>query len=268
MVGQKLLLVAALCALTVAPTAARQDSSCTAAEWSAGLCSTGTISGDHVDLGAATGSGSSDAGSDASQSSDESATGDDESPADTTGTTCKGVGKCDFRLGEAGIQQAGPGVVMSDLASFYPQKPTVTSEPNGWAVIGLDANFVSDASRHTASGSLLGRPASVRFTPVTFLWDYGDGTRGTTATGGRTWQQLGVPEFSPTPTSHVYTAEDTYGVTLTVEYVAQYSIASGPWQGVPGTLRLSAPTFTVIAADAKTVLVQRNCDTDPRGQGC
>jgi hypothetical protein len=241
---------------------------CTSFDQSTGGCSTGTISGDHVDLGAATGSGSAEAGSGASQPSDDAAAGDDQPPANTTGTTCKGVGKCDFRLGEAGIQQAGPGVVMSDLASFYPQSPTVTSEPNGWAVIGLDANFVSDAARHTASGSLLGQPASVRFTPVTFRWDYGDGARGTTATGGRTWAQLGVPEFSPTATSHIYTAEGSYGITLTVEYVAQYSIASGPWQGVPGTLRLSAPTFTVIAADAKTVLVQRNCDTDPRGPGC
>jgi hypothetical protein len=270
MVGPQLLLASALCFVALVQPTARQDSSCTAAEWSAGLCSTGTISGDHVDLGASSGGGSGSGASDSGSNSagDDAASGDEELPPTTTGTTCKGVGKCNFELGDTGIQVTGTTLAMSDLASFFPQRPTVASEPDGWAIIGLDTNFVSGAAQHTASGTLLGRPASVRFTPVSFLWDYGDGVRASTASGGRTWKQWGVPEFSPTPTSHIYSAGGSYDVRLTVEYTAQYSIASGPWLGVPGTLRLSAPTFTVVAADAKTVLVQRNCQADPQGPGC
>jgi hypothetical protein len=252
------------------PASGSPSDDCSAASQSWGGCSTGTISGDHVDLGASSGGGSGSGSSDSGSSSpgDDAASGDEELPPTTTGTTCKGVGKCNFELGDTGIQVTGTTLAMSDLGSFYPQRPTVASEPDGWAIIGLDTNFVSSAAQHTASGTLLGRSASVRFTPVSFLWDYGDGVRASTASGGRTWKQWGVPEFSPTPTSHIYSAGGSYDVRLTVEYTAQYSIASGPWLGVPGTLRLSAPTFTVVAADAKTVLVQRNCQADPQGPGC
>ncbi|MGN6205384.1 hypothetical protein [Humibacter sp.] len=260
MVGQKLLLVGALSAALVLPATAHEDASCTAAEWAAGLCSTGSISGDHVDVGA---SGGSDGNSGGNGASDDEASDDTNAAAPAAGNPCPPGAAC---AGNIAVQVQG--VTMSALASFYPQKPTIFGEPNGWAIIGLDANFVSSAAQHTASGSLVGQPATVRFTPVRFLWDYGDGARVSTATGGATWRSLGVPEFSPTPTSHVYTAGGSYGVALTVEYSAQYRIGGGPWQDVPGTLRLSAPTFTVIAADAKTVLVQRNCQADPRGPGC
>ena len=235
------------------------DSCCTTADAITGGCSTGSISGDHVDVGANGGSG----GDDGSSASDDEASDDTNAAAPAAGNPCPPGAACG---GNIAVQVQG--VTMSALASFYPQKPTVFGEPNGWAIIGLDANFVSSAARHTASGSLVGQPATVRFTPVRFVWDYGDGARASTRTGGATWRSLGVPEFSPTPTSHVYTSGGSYGVTMIVEYSAQYRIGGGPWQDVPGTLSLPAPTFTVIAADAKTVLVQRNCQADPRGPGC
>jgi hypothetical protein len=251
MVGQNLLLIAVL-VLAGLPVV-HKDATCTAAEWSAGLCSTGTITGDHVDVGTESGSGSSG-------SSDESAA---DAPAAPPNEAC--VTQARACAGGVAIAVS---VTVSDLASFYPQKPTVTGEPNGWAIIGLDTNFISSAAVHTASGSLAGRAANVRFTPQRFLWDYGDGIRATTTTGGSRWKQLGVAEFTPTATSHVYSAAGTYRVRLAVEYTAQYRIGAGAWQGVPGTLRLSAPTTTVVATDAKTVLVQRDCAVDPRGPGC
>lgn len=232
---------------------------CTAFEQSTGGCSTGSINGDHVDIGGHTGGGGG-----AGETGDDRASDGNAPPGPPAADACVGQGR--ICTGEAVFQPVS--LAMSDLASFYPQKPTISEEPNGWAIIGLDTNFVADSRTHSASGSLLGRPATVRFTPQAFSWGYGDGIHAETATGGRTWKELGLPEFSPTPTSHVYSASGSYGVSLSVQYTAQYRIGSAPWQDVPGTLALSAPTFTVIAADAKTVLVQRNCQLDPRGPGC
>ncbi|MGA0566485.1 hypothetical protein ACO2Q7_04070 [Rathayibacter sp. KR2-224] len=238
---------------------ANSDEGC--GRWSqyTGGCSTGSINGDHVDIGGHTGGGGG-----AGETRDDQASDGNAPPGPPAADACVGQGR--ICTGEAVFQPVS--LAMSDLASFYPQKPTISEEPNGWAIIGLDTNFVADPRTHSASGSLLGRPATVRFTPQAFSWDYGDGIRAETATGGRTWKELGLPEFSPTPTSHVYSAPGSYGVSLSVQYTAQYRIGSAPWQDVPGTLALSAPTFTVIAADAKTVLVQRNCQLDPRGPGC
>jgi hypothetical protein len=226
-----------------------------------GTC-TGTNAGDHVDVGGHTGSDGAGTGTDAAtgdDSDDPSTPATPKDPCSTAGITC---------LGASGFDATYPDVGMSDLASFYPARPTVAGEPNGWAVIGLDANFVASAKAHTASGPLLGVQADVRFTPVTFRWGYGDGIRSTTTTGGRTWKALGVPEFSPTATSHIYAKSGTYALDVAVIYTAQFRVGGGAWRDIPGTLSLSAPTSTVVAGDAATVLVQRTCQSDPHAVGC
>ncbi len=230
-----------------ASEAADEDCSTAAQGW--GGCSSGTIAGDHVEVGAEAGSGDAGDGGGSSAAP--------ETAACSGGVTCTLVGTLEL-----------PDLAISDLAAFYPAAPGVRSEPNGWTVVGLDTNFVSDAAEHTASGSLLGQTAEVRFTPRSFRWDYGDGIRAVTATGGRTWKALDVPEFGATPTSHVYTAPGSYAVSLAVAYSAQYRIGAGPWHGVAGTLSLPTPAFTIVASDANTVLVGRDCRLDPRGPGC
>ena len=69
-------------------------------------------------------------------------------------------------------------------------------EPNGWAVTGLPINFYAVASVNVKSGMLLGYPADVRFTPIGYRWDYGDGTATTLRSGGASWAALGQVEFN------------------------------------------------------------------------
>ncbi|HWU46544.1 MAG TPA: hypothetical protein VN133_07285 [Humibacter sp.] len=167
--------------------------------------------------------------------------------------------------------EAKPGkvaVTLRDLASFHPAHPTSASEPGGWAVTGLDANFVARAAPQVLNGTLLGHAAQVRFTPVRFRWAFGDGAERTAATPGAPWKQLGLPEFSPTATSHVYRDAARYSVVLTVGYSPEYRLGNAAWQPVAGILDLSAPRFTVIAGDAQTVLVGRDCVQSPNGPGC
>lgn len=233
------------------------DTGCTAFEQSTGGCSTtGTNAGDHVDIGGHAGADSGDQGT-AGDSSD-----DPPGPRQSCPTS---TGVC---LSLAQLELNPPEVGIDDLASFYPAAPTIASEPNGWAVTGLDANFVVGAKTHTASGPLLGRDADVRFTPARFRWDFGDGIRSTTTTAGRTWHDLGLPDFSPTTTSHVYAVPGSYDVDVAVEYTAEFRVGGGAWRDIPGVLTLPAPTSTIVAADAATVLVQRTCRSDPRGIGC
>jgi hypothetical protein len=241
-----------------------------------GTCTTGTITGDHVDVSAhesthpATGSDSdnSDDAADAPTDADTPR----KPPRDPNALVCDQPDLCPDALPPADDPAPPPaptaGVSMSDLASFYPSKLGLASEPNGWAVVGLDTNFFADAPAHMATGRLLNRQASVLFTPTSFEWDYGDGHRATTNTAGRSWSELGVAEFSTTPTSHIYITTGTFNVQLTVVYTAQYRFGGGAWRDVPGTLRLQAPTLKVVASNASTVLVQRDCAADPGGPGC
>ena len=161
-----------------------------------------------------------------------------------------------------------PAVRISDIASFTPDAPTQQMQPNGWMVKGLATNFVATASAHTQTGDLLGQPADVRFTPISYGWDYGDGTTGTSTSGGATWEKLNLSEFSDTDTSHTYEIAADYTITPSVTYSAEYRYAGSEWLPIDGTLTIPGTPTTATAWVIHTALVAKNCIDDPDGIGC
>jgi hypothetical protein len=141
-------------------------------------------------------------------------------------------------------------------------------EPNGWVVPGLDANFYSVVGQQLVNGTLLGQPATVRFTPVRWHWNYGDGSAVVRPTKGGTWASQGLHDFDPTPTSHVYRAEGEYVIRLTIDFRAEYSFGSSGFTPLDGTINLPANDLRVTVTGAKTVLVDHDCVANPAGPGC
>jgi hypothetical protein len=161
----------------------------------------------------------------------------------------------------------GP-ITLADIASFRPTVPVDHMEPDGWMVVGLDANFYAVTSQHIVNGTLLGQPASVRFTPVGFHWVYGDGDAATRTTKGGTWASQGIHEFDPTPTSHVYNMAGNFTIRLVVDYHAEYRFAGSGFIPIAGFLPVPANDLHVTIGSAKTVLVDHDCGSDPSGPGC
>ncbi|MBX3098764.1 MAG: hypothetical protein KF761_04225 [Salinibacterium sp.] len=159
-------------------------------------------------------------------------------------------------------------VTLADIAAFRPVPPVDHMQPNGWTIAGLDTNFYATGGTHIRDGQLLGQPASVRFTPVSWHWAYGDGAHATRSQPGSTWSAQSIPEFDPTPTSHIYTAYGTYSIDLDVTYTAEYRYGGGPWTPIAGTLNLPANRLQITVGNAKTVLVNHNCTIHPSGPGC
>lgn len=159
-------------------------------------------------------------------------------------------------------------VTLSDIAHFVPTPAVDHMEPNGWMIVGLDTNFYATGGPHVRDGELLDMPASVRFTPVAWYWDYGDGVTRSSGTPGSTWATQGAREFDPTATSHVYTAAGTYVIRLSVDFVAEYRVAGSSWIRIPGALRVPANDLIATAGSAKTVLVEHDCAANPGGPGC
>jgi hypothetical protein len=166
--------------------------------------------------------------------------------------------------GEPGI----PTITIRDVATFIPTPGRQQMEPDGWAVAGLDTNFYAITGPHVVNGTLLGRPADVRFTPTTYRWTYGDGTSATKGTPGGTWAALGIAEFEPTPTSHVYEQVGDYTITLSIVFSAEYRFDGGSWRPVVGTITLPANDLYIRVGTAKTVLVEHDCLANPSGPGC
>ncbi len=159
-------------------------------------------------------------------------------------------------------------LTIEDLASFRPDAPVQHMQPDGWMIVGLDTNFYAPAGQQVHHGTLLGSPASVRFTPIAWHWQYGDGHSRTAYTGGATWEQLGLPEFDPTPTSHAYETTGTYTIDLAVEFRAEYRFADSNWSPVAGTVTVPSNRLQASAGTVKTVLVAEDCNQNPDGPGC
>lgn len=159
-------------------------------------------------------------------------------------------------------------VTVSDLVNFTPSAPVAAMEPNGWAVVRVPANFIAQSSPEVHTGPLLGSEAEVRFAPLGFVWNYGDGIRRSTATAGQTWQLLGVPEFSETTTSHAYTLAGRFVVQVEASFTAEYRFAGQDWNAVSGIVTATSKPLDVVVGQAKTVLVSKDCAVDRRGPGC
>ncbi len=160
-----------------------------------------------------------------------------------------------------------PEATMEDLAAFRPTVPSVASEPAGIGLAGMPTNFLTAADPHTVTGELFGYDVVVRFTPVAYVFDHGDGTSQRGATPGSSWRGLAQADFTPTATSHAYSERGTYGATASVEYTAQVDFGGG-WRAVPGILTLTSAGYEVRIVAASTALVARTCLEDPTGPGC
>ncbi len=170
--------------------------------------------------------------------------------------------------GEAG-EGTGP-VSLEAIRTFRPDPALDLMQPSGWMLVGLDTNFYAKAPVQVKSGTLFGQLASVRFTPSVYSWSYGDGATRTTHTPGATWKALGLGEFDPTPTSHIYRNPGTYYIDLTVGYRPEYRWAgNSEWIPIEGLIWVPANRLVAVASNgAKTVLVEDDCTANPSGPGC
>jgi hypothetical protein len=162
-----------------------------------------------------------------------------------------------------------PEVTIRDVASFAPEPPADEMEPGrGVAVRRMPANFMSRATEQVVGGTLLGRPAEVRFTPVGFAWDTGDGRRVESDGPGASWERLGQRELTDTATSHRYDARQTYTVQPTVTYAVEFRFDGSGWQALDETLDVAGPSYPVRVVTVETRLTRGSCRQFPDDPGC
>lgn len=250
------------------PALARDAGGCSEANSELGLCATGSSDGSGVVLtGTETGRrpGSGETGGDTAHGRSLTAA----EILALLNELCVGNANCGDQRGPQQLNAlflpTGPGapagaggaaqvVTAADVARFLPAIGTLHSEPNGWAVVGVPANFWIDVRPMTVTGTLLGGPAQVRFTPQVFRWIYGDGSARATETPGATWAALGQQELTATPTSHDYAERGTRQARVEVLYSAEYQVGTGPWLPVVGAVTGTTPPAPMLVVTERTVL--------------
>lgn len=165
-------------------------------------------------------------------------------------------------------EQPEPALTFSDVASFAPGPSGMSSEPSGWAIVRRPVNLIAEAGPVSRTGSLLGRPVEVAFTPVGYEWLASTGERLVADSAGRSWRELGSPELSSTETSLRFERAGRSTVTLTVHYAAEYRFAGSAWRGIPGTLAIEAGSQQFLVGSFDTVLTDGDCRANPSGPGC
>ncbi|MFC0581067.1 PKD domain-containing protein [Micrococcoides hystricis] len=123
----------------------------------------------------------------------------------------------------------------------------------------------TEAGEITRTISMLGQQVQIKLTPVSYLWDYGDGSTQTTTTGGGAVDSTFEGE---TKTSHAYTETGTYTAQVTVSYGGQFRVGTGEWVPVVGFLEIPSETASMDIWRKKVYPVDENCDENPNGFGC
>ena len=145
---------------------------------------------------------------------------------------------------------------LSDLASFSPRAPGIVLEPGAWSLPRLSTNIIAVAGTEIQSGELLGWPIEVRFSPQTYRWNYGDGSRATHSVPGASWGQA---QFSRTPTGHIYRSPGRYSISLEVDYALAYRFGEGAFVPLSGAVRRAAGPVVISVLRVTPVLVDEGC---------
>lgn len=157
-------------------------------------------------------------------------------------------------------------LTLTDIANFTPIVGELVVQPDGWAVTGRPTNFYATAGVHTVDGTLFDQPVTVRWTPVAYAFDFGDGTIVTTETAGAAWQGEDAA-WTETATSHTYQDRTDRTATVTVTFAAEVDAGFG-WFAVAGTIDVAAPSEFIKVYTVSTVLVRGDCFEYPDDPGC
>jgi len=108
--------------------------------------------------------------------------------------------------------------------------------------------YTNDSEVSTDVVTLLGFPVEVEATPISYSWNFGDGSPVLTTT------TPGKPHPSKEIT-HKYLKRASVNVTLTTNYAARFNVAGTGWQYVDGTVPITGPATPLLVREAVPVLV-------------
>lgn len=161
-----------------------------------------------------------------------------------------------------GATAPAPVVVTVSRRQFaaLPVAPAVAhaGPPAGYLPVGMDLIAYADPSDQVLDTVLLGTPVRVRAIPVSYHWDFGDGSTLNTTSPGHPYPSHDVASR--------YEHEGWYDVRLTTTFAGQYSVAGGPWEDIDGTITVDSDPVAVYSKSYESRLVPANPAKRPTGE--
>ncbi|MBF4162546.1 hypothetical protein [Nocardioides acrostichi] len=133
-----------------------------------------------------------------------------------------------------------------------PTPELIVQPPNGRTLVNIDTIFRTEAAPFRRTVTLLGHRVTFDIKAQEFRWTLGDGHTMTTT-------EPGVAYAEQTPRSQYvayrYTTAGKVHLGLTTVWGADWSLDGGPFQPVPGTVQMDAPTQPLEILEARPQLV-------------
>lgn len=138
----------------------------------------------------------------------------------------------------------------SDFQSLPLTPSTIVHQPAGaWTLVNVETIVYTDPAPQTLTTTVLGLPITVEATPVSFAWDFGDGSAPLVTT------DAGAPYPGHT-VSHTYTGEGTVTISLTTSWAGRFRIdGTGAWRPVNGTATTTSVAAPLRVEATETSLV-------------
>lgn len=144
--------------------------------------------------------------------------------------------------------QLTPGMVAAAFRRLPLPPATLQVQPaNGRTLVNFATNFWTERGELTRSVSLLGRRVDLRIWPTSYTWSFGDGTTSTTSEPGAPYPDLQV--------THDYRRAGRVAPSVDTTYAAEFSVDSGPWQPVSGTVTIPGAPVGLRVLTATPTLV-------------
>ncbi|GAB3253509.1 PKD domain-containing protein [Arthrobacter pigmenti] len=142
----------------------------------------------------------------------------------------------------------------------------IVSQPEHFGLKNAHSNVYAIAEEQEFNFEFQDAEIRLRAWPVSYQWNYGDGTGQTTTTSG---QKLDVGAMNTeTATSHMYTETGDYDVSLVTYFAGDYSVDGGPWQPIAGEAAVASEPHLMSIWTSETSLYADNCVENPDGAGC
>lgn len=141
------------------------------------------------------------------------------------------------------------GQVLSEYKDVLFPKLGVKVQPAERTLVNLETIVYTDQSKvSTQTVPILGFPVAVEATPLSYTWNFGDGTSVTTTKPGRPYPAKDV--------THKYLRKGAVRLTVTTNYAARFNVAGAGWQYVDGTVPITGPATALQVREAVPVLVE------------
>ncbi|MHA7264031.1 PKD domain-containing protein [Arthrobacter sp. TMN-37] len=159
--------------------------------------------------------------------------------------------------------------IIITIAEFRSQpiaQSVVFSQPENFGLKNAHSNLYAEAQEQEFVFDFRNAQIRLRAWPVSYRWDYGDGTGTTTTVPGGPVE--GDAFNTETPTSHQYLETGDYNVTLTTSFAGDYSVDGGPFQPIAGQAEVASEPHLMSIWRTEAHSVADDCLENPSGIGC